>query len=143
MPPRSGNSNLVRLVVGERGRVALRTELIARLSYGVKVPWVHRQEDGTLRAIAGSDQAVLRTPVPVRGEDLKTVGEFTVAQGETIPFKLTYATSHLPPPEPVHPLAVLNATERFWTEWSSRARLQEGEWRDAVMRSLQQHSCQC
>jgi len=136
MPPRSGHSNLVRLVVGERGRVAMRTELVVRFGYGAKVPWVHRQEDGTLRAIAGPDQVVLRTPVPVRGEDLKTVGEFTVAEGETVPFTLTYAPSHLPPPEPANPQAALEATERFWTEWSGRARLEEGQWRDAVMRSL-------
>ena len=32
--------------------------------------WVHRQEDGTLRAIAGPDQAVLRTRVPLSGDGL-------------------------------------------------------------------------
>jgi len=64
MPPRSGHSSLVRLVIGERGRVAMRTELVVRFSYGALVPWVHRLDDGTLRAISGPDQAVLRTPVP-------------------------------------------------------------------------------
>ena len=29
---------------------------------------------------------------------MRTVGEFTVAAGETVPFVLTYAPSHLPPP---------------------------------------------
>jgi GH15 family glucan-1,4-alpha-glucosidase len=89
MPPRDSHSNLVRLVVGERGCVPMRTELVVRFGYGALVPWVYRQEDGTLRAIAGPDQVVLRTPVPVHGEDLKTVGAFTVAEGEVIPFTLT------------------------------------------------------
>ena len=136
MPPRSGHSNLVRLVRGERGQLAMRTELAVRFGYGARVPWVHRQEDGTLRAIAGADQAVLRTSVPLRGEDLKTVGEFTIAEGETVAFTLTYAPSHLPPPDPAEPDAALEATESLWSEWSARARLEEGPWRNAVMRSL-------
>jgi GH15 family glucan-1,4-alpha-glucosidase len=136
MPPRSGHSNLVRLVIGERGRVMMCMELAVRFGYGARVPWVHRQEDGTLRAIAGPDQVVLRTPVPIHGKDLVTAANFTVSAGETVPFTLTYAPSHLPPPDPTDPEAALDATERFWTDWSSRARLEEGKWREAVMRSL-------
>ena len=136
MPPRAGHSNLVRLVIGERGRVSMRTELVVRFGYGALVPWVHRQEDGTLRAIAGPDQAVFRTPVPVHGDGPRTVGEFTVAAGETVPFTLTYAPSHLPPPDPADPREALAETERFWTEWSGRARVEEGERRGAIMRSL-------
>jgi hypothetical protein len=98
--------------------------------------WVHRQEDGTLRAIAGPDHVVLRTPVPCRGENLTTVGEFTVDEGDIVPFTWSYAPLHLPPPEPVDPRAALEATEPFWSEWSARARLKVGGWRDAVMRSL-------
>jgi len=136
MPLRSQHSNLVRLVIGERGQVPMRTELAVRFGYGAQVPWVHRQEDGTLRAISGPDQTVLRTPAPLRGEGLATVGEFTVAAGERVPFTLTYAPSHLPPPDPVDPEAALAEAERFWAEWSGRARLEEGERRGAVMRSL-------
>jgi GH15 family glucan-1,4-alpha-glucosidase len=70
MPPRSGHSNLVRIVAGKRGRATMCTEMAVRFGYGATVPWVHRQEDGTLRAIAGPDQVVLRTPVPLHGKDL-------------------------------------------------------------------------
>ncbi|MBV9251081.1 MAG: glycoside hydrolase family 15 protein [Alphaproteobacteria bacterium] len=136
MPPRSRHSNLVRLVVGERGHVVMRMELVIRFEYGALVPWVHRLEDGTLRAIAGADQIVLRTPCPVRGEHMSTVAEFTVAVGETVPFTLTYAPSHLPPPDPVDPSLALAEAEQFWNEWSGRARIEPGEQRDAVMRSL-------
>ena len=136
MPPRDGHSNLVRVVRGQRGKVAMRMELGVRFGYGARIPWVNRQEDGTLRFIAGADQAVLRTSVPLRREDLKTVGDFTIAEGETVAFTLTYAPSHLPPPDPADPAAALAATEAFWSEWSARARLEEGEWREAVMRSL-------
>ena len=136
MPPRTGHSRLVRLVIGERGRVAMRMELTLRFGYGAIVPWIHRLEDGTLRAIAGPDQVVLRTPAPLRGEDAKTVAEFTVAAGETVPFVLTYTASHLALPEPVDPTATLEATERFWTKWSGYARIEEGEQRGTMLRSL-------
>ena len=135
MPLRGQASDLVRLVVGRRGRVAMRSELVVRFDYGSVVPWVTRLDDGTLRAIAGPDMVVLRTDVPVHGEGLTTVGTFTVAEGETRSFSLTYAPSHGPPPPHLDAQASLAATERWWNEWASRCTYQ-GEWRDAVVRSL-------
>src|ERR1700757_4936902 len=73
MPPRDGISDLVRLVRGVKGEVAMRTELIIRFDYGAIVPWVERLEDGALRAIGGPDMIVLRTSVELRGEGLTTV----------------------------------------------------------------------
>jgi GH15 family glucan-1,4-alpha-glucosidase len=136
MPPPSTRSNLVRLVIGERGRVTIQMELVLRFGYGSIVPWVHRQPDGTLRAIAGADQVVLRTTAPIRGVDKRTVATFAVSEGETVPFTLTHAPSHLPPPDPIDAREALLAAERFWNEWSSYARIDPGERRNAVMRSL-------
>src|SRR5579863_7685257 len=70
MPPRGKASDLVRLVVGKHGKVAMRTELIIRFDYGSLVPWVTRRKHGTLCAISGPDMAVLRTSVPLRGQEL-------------------------------------------------------------------------
>src|SRR5687768_4641975 len=81
MPPRGRNSDIVRLVRGDRGRVTMRTQLILRFDYGRTVPWVNHLADGTFRATAGPDMVVLHTPVPLSGQDLTTVGEFDVAQG--------------------------------------------------------------
>jgi GH15 family glucan-1,4-alpha-glucosidase len=139
MPVRDGASNLVRLVVGRRGRVAMRTELAIRFDYGSTVPWVSHVDDGSaqgaLRAIAGPHMVVLRSDVELRGEGLTTVGEFAVAAGETAAFVLTYAPSHLPAPAAVDPHAALAVTERFWAEWAARCTY-AGEWREPVMRSL-------
>ncbi|HEY3720547.1 MAG TPA: trehalase-like domain-containing protein, partial [Roseiarcus sp.] len=135
MPPRRTASDLVRIVVGKRGSVAMRTELIIRFDYGSLVPWVTTREDGTLRAISGPDMVVLRTPVPLRGEDRKTVGEFTVSAGEAVPFVLTYGPSHLEIPAPIDAIAALADTEAFWTEWSSQFH-GAGEWSKPVIRSL-------
>jgi GH15 family glucan-1,4-alpha-glucosidase len=135
MPRGCNHSTIVRYVVGTRGQVAMHTELILRFGYGAVVPWVTRVETGALRAIAGPDMVVLHTPVHVRGENLTTVGEFTISRGETIPFVLTYSRSHLPLPNPVDPTGALAETETYWREWSARCR-PAGDWSDAVRRSM-------
>jgi GH15 family glucan-1,4-alpha-glucosidase len=135
MPPRGKASDIVRLVRGVSGRVALRMELVIRFGFGVDIPWVKRTDDGVLLAISGPDMTVLRTPVQMRGENMTTVADFEVGEGETIPFVMTYGPSHLTLPEPINPAQALQDTEDFWTEWSSRCTY-EGDCRDLVMRSL-------
>jgi GH15 family glucan-1,4-alpha-glucosidase len=135
MPPRGKASDIVRLVRGVAGKVKLRMELVIRFGFGADIPWVKRTEDGALLAICGQDMTVLRTPVETRGEDMTTVAEFEVSEGEAIPFVLTYGPSHLPLPEPIDPARALQDTEEFWTEWCSHCTY-EGESRDLVMRSL-------
>ncbi|MDT0187987.1 glycoside hydrolase family 15 protein [Microbacterium sp. ARD31] len=135
MPPRSTTPDLVRIVVGRRGRMGLQTDLVLRFGYGAIVPWVSRLEGGLLRAIAGPDMLVLRTGVPLHGEDLRTVGAFTLGEAETATFVLSYGPSHLPPPVPVEPFRALAETEAFWRAWSGRCTYQ-GRWSEAVSRSL-------
>jgi GH15 family glucan-1,4-alpha-glucosidase len=136
MPPRGKASDVVRLVCGVKGRVKLRMQLVIRFGFGGDIPWVRKNADGPeLLAICGPDMTVLRTPVETRGEDLTTVADFSVSEGETVPFVLTYSPSHLPVPASIDPLVALQETEAFWNEWSSRCTY-EGEQRELVMRSL-------
>ena len=135
MPPRGNASDVVRLVRGVRGRVKLRMELVIRFGFGTDIPWVKRTDDGALLAICGQDMTVLRTPVETRGEDMTTVADFAVGEGETIPFVLTYGPSHLPLPGPINPAHALRDTEDFWTDWCSHCTY-EGDNRDLVLRSL-------
>jgi GH15 family glucan-1,4-alpha-glucosidase len=135
MPPRGAASDLVRLVSGRRGQVRLRTELIVRFDHGSLVPWVTRLAPDTLRAVCGPDMVVLRSPVPLRGQDKTSVAEFTVRAGEVVPFVLSYGRSHLPPPRPVDPAAALADTEAYWEEWARRFQ-GAGRWSEPVMRSL-------
>jgi GH15 family glucan-1,4-alpha-glucosidase len=135
MPPRRRGGEVVRLVIGESGCVTMRMELVLRFGYGAAVPWVSRLEDGGLRAIAGPDMVVLRTPVAVRGENLTTVAQFDVPAGDFAPFVLSYAPSHGRLPPEINPRAELEETQRWWRAWASRSTV-GGEHRDAVMRSL-------
>jgi GH15 family glucan-1,4-alpha-glucosidase len=135
MPPRGDASDIVRLVRGVAGKVKLRMELLIRFGFGADIPWVKRTEDGAMLAICGQDMTVLRTPIETRGQDMTTVAEFEVNEGEVVPFVLTYGPSHLPLPKPINPAQALQDTEGFWIDWCSRCTY-EGEGRDLVMRSL-------
>ncbi|MGH7635216.1 MAG: glycoside hydrolase family 15 protein, partial [Gemmatimonadaceae bacterium] len=135
MPVRGGHSDLVRIVTGLRGRVDMRTEIVLRFAYGNVVPWVHRLDDGRLRAIAGPDMVIIRSDVELHGVGRTTVGDFSIAEGDRSAFVMTWGAAHLAPPDSVDPEKALASTERFWTEWAAQCTYR-GEWRDAVMRSL-------
>ncbi|HZD68420.1 MAG TPA: trehalase-like domain-containing protein, partial [Actinomycetes bacterium] len=134
MPPRQRDPGVARVVEGVRGRVPMRMELVIRFDYGSIVPWVQRV-DGALHAIAGPDSVWLRTPVELRGENLSTVADFTVSEGERVPFMLTWHASHMPAPPVIDPIRAIDETEAWWGEWASRITYR-GLWEDAVIRSL-------
>jgi len=134
MPMRGNVHDVVRIVQGVRGRVPMRMDLRLRFGYGRIVPWVHR-EGADLVAVAGPDAVWLRTPLPTRGENLATVAEFTVGEGFSVPFVLTWQASHLPTPSAVEPTVLLAGTEDYWRDWMRRCTY-DGEWSEAVRRSL-------
>ena len=72
----------------------MRMELVLRFDYGSIVPWVRRRRRRHPVAIAGPDAVAFATPVELRGEDLRTVADFTVREGERVPFVLTWYPSH-------------------------------------------------
>jgi GH15 family glucan-1,4-alpha-glucosidase len=134
MPPRIVNPDVVRIVEGVRGTVDMRMELAIRFDYGSIVPWV-RRIDGTLVAVAGPDAVLLRTPVEHEGRNLRTHAEFTVREGDRVPFVLRWFPSNEPVPEPIDPEEALDDTVSFWEEWAGRCTY-EGMWKDAVLRSV-------
>ena len=135
MPPRGDEPDLVRIVEGVEGSVPVRMELVIRFEYGSIVPWVRRAADDMRIAIAGPDALALRTPVTMRGENLRTVAEFTVEPGDREPFVLTWYPSHQETPAAVDPEQSLDETCTFWREWLGD-RTYDGRWEEAVTRSL-------
>ena len=129
------SADLVRILIGRQGRVGFRAEFVVRFNYGATVPWVNRLDDGSISAIAGPERLVLRTAVALYGEDMKTVGEFTVEAGQSIPFVLSYGQSFQNPPPAIDAFDALARTEAFWRRWSDRCP-EVGPWTEAVKRSL-------
>ena len=135
MLPRGRTSDLIRLIRGDEGQVDMCMELALRFGYGATIPWVSRLDDGTLRAVAGPDMAVLRCAVALEGENFKTEATFTVAKGESVPFVLSYGPSHLPVPQPVDAEEALASCEKFWHDWTATTKA-DGPHAEAIKRSL-------
>ena len=134
MSARREDPELFRIVVGRRGTVRMRTEIIMRYEYGSVLPWVRQTAEG-LQAIAGPDCLYLVTPVELHGENMHTVGEFTVSAGDRVPFSLRWCPSHRRRHSTIAPDDELQRTEKLWRDWSDRCTY-NGPWRDEVVRSL-------
>jgi GH15 family glucan-1,4-alpha-glucosidase len=135
MPVRGAAPDIVRIVEGVSGRVEMTSELRLRFDYGSVVPAVHPIDRG-FRAVAGPDAVYLDSPI----EHVDSGGEgrtatFAVSEGDRIPFVLTWQPSHEERPDPVNAKRALANTEKYWTKWVGRCTY-DGEWRDAVARSL-------
>src|SRR5271154_6511347 len=81
MPIRETDPQVVRLVEGLEGHVDVRMELCIRFGYGQIVPWVSRH-DCLLTATAGPDSLALWTRAETRGEEMKTVADFSLSAGQ-------------------------------------------------------------
>ena len=134
MPPRGVAPDLVRIVEGVKGRVPIVSELRIRFDYGHVQPWV-AIEGRQLRAIAGPDALWLRASSPLEERDGAVYSEFTVSEGENIPFVLTWSPSYGERPVAIDGLQAVDDTERFWAEWAGGISY-DGRWQDAVRRSL-------
>jgi GH15 family glucan-1,4-alpha-glucosidase len=135
MPPRDDVADVVRIVEGLEGEVAMRMELVIRFDYGSIVPWVSRLPDGRLRAIAGPDALVLDTTVETHGEDMTTVADFGVHEGERVPFVLSWYPSHEQAPAPRDAVGLVRDSEAWWRAWSRHCSYR-GPFREAVETSL-------
>ncbi|WP_074975885.1 glycoside hydrolase family 15 protein [Nitrosospira multiformis] len=130
--------DVIRLVRGVSGRVAMRMELVLRFGYGRTIPWVRHRDYG-IHAVAGPDAVELVTPVPLHGKDMRTVAEFEVKEGEVIPFTLAYHPLHREPHFVGDTRMRLDKTAGWWREWVRICQLSDFEspvWKDAVERSL-------
>jgi GH15 family glucan-1,4-alpha-glucosidase len=134
MPPRGKAPDIVRIVEGLRGEVEMSSELVIRFDYGSTIPWVRRIEDARI-AVAGPDALCFRTPVENRGENLRTIGEFTVREGDRVPFVLTWYPSNEQPPPAIDPEVALQETMDYWNDWSGQCTY-DGKWREEVHQSL-------
>jgi GH15 family glucan-1,4-alpha-glucosidase len=134
MPPRGEAPDIVRIVEGVEGEVEMSSELVIRYDYGMTVPWVRRIDGGRI-AVAGPDGLCFRTPVENRGENMRTLGEFTVRAGDRVPFVLTWYPSNQRPPDPIDPETALQETVDYWTDWTERCGY-DGRWKSEILHSL-------
>ncbi|MGH8980347.1 MAG: glycoside hydrolase family 15 protein [Acidimicrobiales bacterium] len=134
MPIRELHPQVVRVVEGVRGTVPVHMDLVVRFDYGESIPWVTRH-DHLITATAGPNAVSLWTREEAHGEHLSTVSDVTVREGERVTYSLTWFPSHEQPPRPVDASYAVALTEQWWETWSA-ACTYEGEFKEAVLRSL-------
>ena len=134
MPPRESDPVLVRMIEGVSGTVDLRMTLAAAFEYGSAEPRVLRHA-GAHRIVAGSETLWLFGPAHVRRARGSAIAELTVSQGDKVPFAVVWRSSRDDPPDPPLVPALIDRTERWWRDWVAGLAY-EGEWREAVIRSL-------
>jgi GH15 family glucan-1,4-alpha-glucosidase len=135
MPIRGSASDIVRIVEGLSGRVAMRSVVNVQFEYGRLRPLLRRVEDREVSALAGPHAVVLRAEHRLHADGGIISSDFEVSAGDRTAFVLTYFPSHCDEPDAVDAAAALRATERFWSDWAS-ACTYEGPYREAVIRSL-------
>ncbi|HEY9438156.1 MAG TPA: glycoside hydrolase family 15 protein [Streptomyces sp.] len=136
MPQRDKSPDIMRIVEGVSGSVDMSSVLRLRFDFGSIVPWMRRSR-GHRVAVAGPDSVWLRSEPPVKtwGQQFSTRSSFTVTEGESVAFVLTWHPSHSPRPKLVDPHKALRHTLHDWGKWAAKCTYQ-GRRREAVLRSL-------
>jgi GH15 family glucan-1,4-alpha-glucosidase len=132
--PVGSRCDVVRIIEGLEGEVAMEMLLDVRFGYGANAPWIEKTGDG-VSFMAGPDAVILRARMPLDLSQRRLSAYVTIRKGERIPIQLTWFPSHDRPPEPMDVEKALAATEAYWREWAGRCTY-NGRWRDAVVRSL-------
>jgi GH15 family glucan-1,4-alpha-glucosidase len=129
--------DVIRIVEGIEGQVPMRSDLMARFSYGKLHPWIQLDKNGATLT-SGPDALLYFCPVGLTPDwdDRRLESDFTVRAGQRLPFAIEYFPSHAKPDHlTVDAEAELARTEKYWLDWVSRCKYQ-GRWRDEVVRSL-------
>ena len=136
MPVREDeHSAIVRIVVGESGRLPMRMDLGLRFDYGRLIPWASKSGPDTMQFVCGPHAATLRADLATTCARGSCHADFDIAAGERKAFVLQYRRSHRQAPAARDAEQDLSATEQFWRDWTARCTY-DGPYKDAVMRSL-------
>lgn len=133
-PATGGAHELVRIVRGIRGTVAMHTDLRLRFNYGEWCPWVERRE-GAVYAVAGPDAVRISSGVPLTNENFQSHADFSITAGQAISFSLEWFPSHQKPPITRDAHSLLARTTTEWCAWTDRCGY-DGPYREQVLRSL-------
>ncbi len=136
MPVGSGEErcDVVRIVEGLDGEVALEMQLDVRFGYGADIPWTTAAAEGVL-FVAGPNAVLLRGARQPQLRDGRASALLQVRKGDRIPLQLGWYPSHEHPPDAIDDGQALAAADGFWRTWARRC-IYEGRWRDLIVRSM-------
>lgn len=129
---------LVREVACTRGRIDVDVELVIRFDYGTVVPWVRHREcsDGSpaLHATGGPNSVTLHGP-DLTPQDKSHRGRFSLTEGQTLTWTLTWQPAHLPPAAAPDVPAERERILADWRDWRADT-VTTGPYADVIDDSL-------
>ena len=136
MPIGETNNTIIRIAEGLTGSVDIHFDLTIRFDYGSAIPWVLGLKDQSgFEAICGPDRVTIFSTIPLINEHMASTAAFNLGAGQRQVFILVHNESHLDVPAKPDAEQALEDTVTFWEDWSKTSNY-EGEWSDAVRRSL-------
>jgi GH15 family glucan-1,4-alpha-glucosidase len=129
---------IVRRVKGIRGPFSFRIECAPRFDYARADHEVTASNGSLIFRSKGADGTTvrLRSPVPLKIEQGRAVGEVTLESDETLDFVLEIVRDDVETPTaaPDYVDRAFEETVRYWRSWLNRSNYR-GRWRDMVNRS--------
>lgn len=155
LPPSSVQGDLIRSVECLEGEVTVTHDLRVRFAYARALPWFRQGEvedtgERVLLCTAGPDGLMISGPMlydTTEPEDSeleahsggsvapRLVGDFSLRQGDTLDWSLTWFPSWQSVPTPVNAADALELTTEFWQHWLSNLEV-DSPWAGLVRRSL-------
>jgi GH15 family glucan-1,4-alpha-glucosidase len=136
MPTLRGEApDVVRIVEGRAGTVAMTSRLALRFDYGQLNPLVRSRDDGRIMAVSGPNGVLIDFAAPPKREDRRFVSRFEVSEGQRLHFVLTSFDSYGEAPKRIDPELALRQTCDFWRKWIADAKI-DGPYEAQVKRSL-------
>jgi alpha,alpha-trehalase len=125
---------LLRLVEGLEGEVAMDMELAPRPEYGLVRPLMRATEDGA-RSFGGPSPIAVAAGVPTELEDATLRASFTIAAGARVGFSMGWSGVESGPPVATAPERVpdrIADTATAWRSWEDEHDVYEGPHREQV-----------
>lgn len=130
-----GDRCVIRRAICRKGRVTVRSELLAKYGYGKVSPWCTRH-DARWRMVMGPVALWLEAaPAHRLDADGTLLGEQELEEGESCDFVLRCAPSWADAAPPIDVDQALEATSTYWDRWCAKHDLQ-GAFAAQAMRSL-------
>jgi GH15 family glucan-1,4-alpha-glucosidase len=135
-PPASERTDerrrILRVVEGRRGSVDFSARIATRFDFGQLRPWIRHHGRNTFSATGGDDGLIVWSDSDLEDGEGELRARFTVRRGERVRLLATFVRPEdiddgdWEHPEPAEVDDALEATLRWWRDWSANLRI-EGE----------------
>ena len=120
MPPSTTRPTILRVVEGRSGKVAMRSRLMPRFSFGRTHPYVENRNANEAIAYAGPDGLILRADCEIEHGERALESRFEVESGQRVCMAMTWYPSRTRAPQAIDSARALEETRKAWADWTDK-----------------------